>query len=128
MRGVAVLERLSSAFDLHLMTHPDQDRSAVTGAMREGDTLRLTLTGEIDFISVEDILASIASLVGEPGAAVAAIEIDLTGVSRLRPTAERFLGRTQRGPPSAWHRGALHRPVPPRQPVSCSWATPFRRL
>jgi glutaminase len=91
VRGVRVLERLSSAFDLHLMTHPDQDRSAVTGATREGDTLRLTLTGEIDFISVEDILASIASLVGEPGAAVAAIEIDLTGVSRMRPTAERFL-------------------------------------
>jgi len=91
VRGVQVLERLSSAFDLHLMTHPDQDRSAVAGATRDGDTVRLSLTGEIDFITIEDVLASIASLVGESGSAVRAIELDLTAVSRLRPTAERFL-------------------------------------
>jgi len=91
VRGVQVLERLSSAFDLHLMTHPDQDRSAVSGVARDGDTVRLSLTGEIDFITVEDVLASIASLVGESGSAVTAIELDLTAVSRLRPTAERFL-------------------------------------
>jgi glutaminase len=91
VRGVRVLERLSSAFDLHLMTHPDQDRSAVTGAVRDGDTVRLTLTGEIDFISIEDILSSIASLLSEPGADIAAIELDLTAVNRLRPMAERFL-------------------------------------
>jgi glutaminase len=91
VRGVRVLERLSSAFDLHLMTHPDQGRSAVTAAVRDGDTVRLTLTGEIDFVSVEDILTSIASLLGEPTADLTAIELDLTAVSRLRPTAERFL-------------------------------------
>ena len=91
VRGVRVLERLSSAFDLHLMTHPDQDRSAVTRAVRDGDTVRLTLTGEIDFVSVDDVLTSIASLVGEPGSDITTIELDLTGVSRLRPTAERFL-------------------------------------
>ena len=34
VRGVQVLERLSSAFDLHLMTHPDQDRSAVDRGAR----------------------------------------------------------------------------------------------
>ncbi len=49
------------------------------------------MTGEIDFVSVEDILTSIASLLGEPGTEITTIELDLTGVSRLRPTAERFL-------------------------------------
>jgi glutaminase len=96
VRGVRVLERLSSAFDLHLMTHPDQSRSAVTRAVIDGDTIHLTLVGEIDFVSVEDILASIASLVGGQGADVTTLELDLTGVSRFRPTAERFLAdRTQ---------------------------------
>jgi glutaminase len=91
VRGVRVLERLSSAFDLHLMTHPDRDRSAVTRALRDGGALRLTLTGEIDFVTIEDVLASIASLVAEPGAPITSIELDLTAVSRIRPTAERFL-------------------------------------
>jgi glutaminase len=91
VRGVQVLQRLSADFDLHLMTHPDSDRSAVTSARRDGATVRLALTGEIDFVSVEDILASIGALVEAPGPEIATIELDLTGVSRLRPTAERFL-------------------------------------
>ena len=91
VRGVRVLEYLSSAFDLHLMTHPDQDRSAVVRAERENDTLRLTLAGEVDFVSVDDILTTITSLLAEPGANLTTIELDLTDVSRLRPTAERFL-------------------------------------
>jgi glutaminase len=91
VRGVRVLERLSSAFDLHLMTHPDHSRSAVTRAEIDGSTIRVALVGEIDFVSVEDILASIAALIDEHGTVITAIELDLTGVSRLRPTAERFL-------------------------------------
>ena len=91
VRGVRVLERLSSTFDLHLMTHPDQDRSAVIRAVTDADTVRLTLTGEIDCVSVNDILTAIASLLGEPGTEITTIELDLTSVSRLRPTAERFL-------------------------------------
>jgi glutaminase len=92
VRGVRVLERLSSAFDLHLMTHPDRDRSAVTHAVRNRDTVRLTLTGEIDFVSVEDILTSVASLLGEASSEITTIELDLTAVSRVRPAAEHFLG------------------------------------
>ena len=91
VRGVLVLERLSSLFELHLLTHPDHDRSAVTRAVRDGGTAHLALTGEIDFVSVEDILTSIAALLSEPGADITTIELDLTAVSRLRPTAERFL-------------------------------------
>ena len=91
VRGVRLLERLSSAFDLHLMTHPDRDRSAVTRVVRDGGTVHLTLTGEIDFVSVEDILTSIASLLEGARSAITSIELDLTGVNRLRPTAERFL-------------------------------------
>jgi glutaminase len=91
VRGVRVLERLSSAFDLHLMTHPDRGRSAVAQATVDAGEVRLALVGEVDFVSVEDILASIASLVGGAAEEVRRIALDLTDVTRVRPTASRFL-------------------------------------
>lgn len=90
VKGVAALEDLSERFRLHLLAHPLEPRSPIIDARRDGDRIEMELRGELDFIAVEQVADRVrraADELGEGGMIV----LDLTGVSRIRSSAEHLL-------------------------------------
>jgi glutaminase len=82
VRGVLACERLASRFGLHLLHDPTSGARAAK-VLQDGDVLRLR--GDIDFAAAELVLRKSAERGGAP------LELDLSGVTRLHPVAQRLL-------------------------------------
>ncbi|QEO14935.1 glutaminase A [Agromyces intestinalis] len=79
VRGVAMLEALSSQSGLHLLRHRGDPLSPIASLAHEGDDLVAVLRGEIAFAGAEELLTRLAPLVGEQGCLV----LDFTAVTRV---------------------------------------------
>lgn len=91
VRGSAVLRSLSTEFDLHVFDHPDAPRSPIVRWDDDGSgRLRVTLRGELDLISTEEVTQRLLDAASGPAAAPTAMVLDVTGVTRIRPAASRF--------------------------------------
>jgi glutaminase len=82
VRGVLACERLAARFGLHLL-HDATAGASAAKVLPDGDVLRLR--GDIDFAAAELVLR----LSRERGDA--ALVLDLSGVTRLHPVAQRLL-------------------------------------
>lgn len=92
VRGAAVLQSLSSDFDLHLFDHPDQPRSPVVSWTVEDDEARGVLRGELDLIAAESL---IELMLTAAAAGAQRVELDVTGVTRARTVASGLLRSAQ---------------------------------
>lgn len=88
VRGAAVLQRLSSDFDLHVFDHPDEPRSPVVSWTIENEGARGVLRGELDLISAEQVIDAMLSAAASGSRR---IELDVTGVTRTRTVAGQLL-------------------------------------
>jgi len=83
VRGVMACERLAGRFGLHLL-HDATAGARAAKVIEDGDVLRLR--GDIDFAAAELVMR--LSRQRGPGSP---LELDLSGVTRLHPVAERLL-------------------------------------
>ena len=82
VRGVLACERLAARFGLHLL-HDATAGASAAKVLPDGDVLRLR--GDIDFAAAELVLRLSRERGGAP------LELDLSGVTRLHPVAQRLL-------------------------------------
>jgi glutaminase len=82
VRGVLACERLAHRFGLHLLHDPTSGARAAK-VLLDGNVVRLR--GDIDFAAAELVLRMTRERDGAP------LRLDLTGVTRLHPVAERLL-------------------------------------
>lgn len=93
VRGVAALRTLSQEYGLHLLTHPSTRRSPIVTSQDREEHHVITLRGELDFISAEELVGHLLEITdGDDGPR--RVVLDLTGVTRVRPPAERLLAAT----------------------------------
>jgi glutaminase len=91
VRGVRVLEHLSSDLDLHLMAHARSAHSAVAQSWLDDLGAHVALVGELDFVAAEDLVVALETLFDGPLPAGSTLELDFSRVTVIRPTAERVL-------------------------------------
>lgn len=94
VRGVATLKTLSQDYGLHVFAHQKVRRSAIAASTTEGHVHTVVLRGEIDFATAEEIVSELAALpatLALAGAHVSTVELDVTGVTLIRPAAQRLL-------------------------------------
>ena len=82
VRGVLACERLADRFGLHLL-HDATSGARAAKVLQDGDVIRLR--GDIDFAAAELVLRKSVERGGAP------LELDLSGVTRLHPVAQRLL-------------------------------------
>jgi glutaminase len=92
VRGAAVLQTLSSEFDLHVFDHPGAPRSPVVTWTVEDTVTSGVLRGELDLISAESLLDLMFTAAAE---GTTRIELDVTGVTRARTVAAGLLRSAQ---------------------------------
>lgn len=91
-RGVAALTALSEDFGLHMLTHPSEPRPAVERTEVDADgRLVVALRGELEFLAAEQIVHHLGSDQVRGAVTEGGLRIDLSGVTRIRPAAERLL-------------------------------------
>jgi glutaminase len=79
VRGVAVLEALSSRYGLHMLAHRGDALSPIGSlTTADGETVAM-LRGEIYFAAAEEVLSRLAPLVSDDGCLV----LDFSGVTRV---------------------------------------------
>jgi glutaminase len=88
VRGAAVLQSLSSEFDLHVFDHPDEPRSPIVSWTTEGDVASGVIRGELDLISAEEL---IDVMLDAASSGSRRIDLDVTGVTRSRTVAGELL-------------------------------------
>lgn len=90
-RGVAVLQRMSSEFGLHLLNRSITPVSAVASVTTDPATGRtvLRLRGEVDFVAVEEVVHEALSLGRAQSGST--IVLDLTDVTRISTVAAYLL-------------------------------------
>jgi glutaminase len=87
VRGIAMLEALSSGYGLHVFSHHGPPLSPIAELARDevaGDTIAV-LRGEILFAGAEEVLTRLAPFVGDRGRLV----LDFTNVTRVGGGARR---------------------------------------
>jgi glutaminase len=84
VRGIAMLEALSSEYGLHVFGHQGEYLSPVGSAETVDGELRIVLRGELGFAGVEDLVAVLDGATGP-------IVIDLTAVTLVRSGAARLI-------------------------------------
>lgn len=94
VRGVAVLEALSAEFGLHLLHHHIDPRSPIASSTSAGALGEVEVRGELDLIAAEQIIAHLRSIVSGDGPT--SIRLDVSGVTRVGPVAERLLTAASR--------------------------------
>jgi len=82
VRGVLACERLADRFGLHLL-HDATSGARAAKVLEDGEVIRLR--GDIDFAAAELVLRKSVERGGAP------LELDLSGVTRLHPVAQRLL-------------------------------------
>jgi glutaminase len=82
VRGVLACERLADRFGLHLL-HDATSGARAAKVLQDGDVIRLR--GDIDFAAAELVLRKSVERGGAP------LTLDLSGVTRLHPVAQRLL-------------------------------------
>ncbi|BDD80655.1 hypothetical protein TPB0596_04180 [Tsukamurella pulmonis] len=92
-RGVAVLQRMSKEFGLHILNRTMTPVSALAGVSTDPSTGRtvLRLRGEVDFVAVEEVVHEALSL-GRAQAG-STIVLDLTDVTRMSTVAAYLLNQ-----------------------------------
>jgi glutaminase len=90
-RGVAALKALSRDYGLHLLSHPAQPRSPIEAVHLDGEELVVELRGELDFVAAEQVARRLTAAEHERAAAIV---IDTSGVTLVRPVAEQLLAAT----------------------------------
>ncbi|GAB3131126.1 hypothetical protein GCM10027289_16840 [Tsukamurella serpentis] len=90
-RGVAVLQRMSSEFGLHLLNRPINPVSSVASAETDPSTGRtvLRLRGEVDFVAVEEVVHE--ALRRGRACSGSTVVLDLTDVTRISTVAAYLL-------------------------------------
>ncbi len=90
-RGVAVLQRMSGEFGLHLLNRPMTPVSAVASVTTDPSSGRtvMRLRGEVDFVAVEEVVHEALSLGrAQTGSTIV---LDLTDVTRISTVAAYLL-------------------------------------
>jgi len=90
VRGVLACERLAQRSGLHLL-HDATSGARAAKVLEDGDVIRLR--GDIDFAAAELVLRKSRERGG------AALRLDVTGVTRMHPVAERMLEAITADPP-----------------------------
>ncbi|UOE42888.1 glutaminase A [Agromyces larvae] len=85
VRGVAMLQALSSQFGLHLLGHRTEPLSPIAALTpsADGSETVAVLRGELLFASAEEVLARLAPMVSDDGCLV----LDFAAVTRVAPGA-----------------------------------------
>ncbi|WP_395245547.1 glutaminase A [Agromyces sp. MMS24-K17] len=89
VRGVAMLQELSTRFDLHMLEHRGAQLSPIASLERSdvgGETVAV-LRGDLKFAGAEEVLTRLAPLVGDDGCLV----LDFSAVTRVAEGARRVL-------------------------------------
>jgi glutaminase len=105
VRGVLACERLAGRFGLHLL-HDATAGARAAKVLDDGDVLRLR--GDIDFAAAELVLRKSRERGGAP------LTLDVTGVTRMHPVAERLLEAVSPGPDDARSSQPAGRSVKPQ--------------
>jgi glutaminase len=92
VRGAAVLQALSSEFDLHVFDHPGEPRSPVVSWTVDDAVTSGVLRGELDLISAESLIDLMFTAAAD---GTRRIELDVTGVTRARTVAAGLLRAVQ---------------------------------
>ncbi len=110
-RGTQALTLLSHEYGLHVLQHPQNPASPIhqlTGGPATG--LTIALRGEIDLLALEQIVHEVRQHTHGDPARASSLTLDLTLVTRVRPTAARLLAGAAAGR-TAW--GTVVRLVDP---------------
>ncbi|MET0725211.1 MAG: glutaminase A, partial [Leifsonia sp.] len=81
VRGIAILEELSTRGGLHMLAQRGQAHSPISSIARDGEAIVAVLRGEIGFAGAEEILTRLAPIVGPTGTAV----FDFSAVTLIEP-------------------------------------------